>query len=161
MNSELNATVQLATIAHNVLTALYFTCPPNYACGGPAYAAHASMDSILHLMGIGVPMLQRGPFDSREYQKGVRRQAVGKDSVITGYVEHKSQILSEALRSILFDHRQGQPREEGEVIQKALLQVLQWYFSKAGLDPEKFIARLRDETHDELIQSEPEKKDES
>lgn len=149
--------IHLASIAHNALTALFYTCPPNYTCGGPAYGAWNTIDSILTLMGIGVPMLKRGvDFDSTKYQEAVRKNAVTKGGVISGYIQHKSQIISEALRSTVYDFREGDFREPPAITEKALLQVLQWFCQTAKVDPKKLADRLLTEVHDELIQNEPE-----
>jgi hypothetical protein len=142
-------------MAHNALTALYYTCPPNYTCGGPAHGAWYTIDSILTLMGIGVPMLKREKFDTTEYQKSIRKTAVTAESVVEGYIGHKSHIISESIRSILFDFRQRSMREENAVTDRALLQVLQWYFKKSGTDPKVFASRIADEVHDELIVNDP------
>jgi len=152
---EGNASIQMASFAHNMLSILYYTCPSNYQCGGPSYAATNAVDAILHLMGIGVPMFTRhGPVDTSDFEKSIRDHAIKKESLLGGYVEHKSQILSGALHTMLFDTRRKELREDQEVTESSILSVVQWYLKKTGVNKESFIKRLQEESHDTLTQME-------
>lgn len=146
--------IAMAGVAQKMVNILHFNCPPNYQCGGPAEAAHASMDVILHLMGVGMAMLQRKQhYDTEEWQKYIRSSAVNGEGIIEGFVQHKSQILSGALYAVLANPRVKTTRECEEVSEKALLTLLQWFFEKTKLTKEELFNKL-DGSHDELIQLE-------
>lgn len=147
--------VQMAGLAQKMAKMLFMDCPPNYYCGGPAYAALESLDAILALMGIGIAMIQRkgGP-DTLEYQKEVRQNAVEGPGIFNTFVQHKSQILAGALHAILCDIRTRETRECKEVTENALLSILQWHFHKSGVKPEDFWKKVVLMNHDELIQLE-------
>lgn len=149
--------IQIAGIAQKMLTILELNCPDNYNCGGPAYGAVAATETILHRMGIGTSMMLRrstNPEYMLEFQKEIRRSAVTGNTILGEFSQHKSQILSTALYSLLFDVRRGTLRECDEVTEKALLTVLEWYFSKSGADRRAFWKKLQEGGHDELIQLE-------
>src|SRR3990172_4053644 len=121
--------MRLAGVAQKMVKILSLDCPPNYACGGPAYAALQALDSILHLMGFGCAFLQKlGVTDTSEYQKFVRKHAVLQSTVVGGLIQHKGQILSGALHAILCDFKTAQFRECPEATENALFSVLEWYF---------------------------------
>lgn len=146
---------QMATVAQKMVNILALNCPPNYHCGGPAYAAVASMDEILHLMGIGVTMLQRRGNDKNEaFEKGVHEHAVLKQSILGGFVQHKSQIVAGAIRAIMYDPRGKKLREPEPVAEAALLSVVEWYLYKTGRSKDDFVKKLKESTRDELIQLE-------
>jgi hypothetical protein len=146
--------IAMAGIAQKMVNILHFNCPANYQCGGPAEAAHSSMDAILHLMGVGVAMLQRKQhYDTSDWQRYVRDSAVAGEGVLEGFVQHKSQILSGALYAVLADTRRKDTRECEEVSEKALLSLLQWFCGKTGITKEDLLNKM-DGTHDELIQME-------
>src|SRR3972149_1828797 len=131
--------IMMAGIAQKLLNVLFLNCPPNYACGGPAFGAIAATDKILQLMGIGVTMLQRrGEWDTASFQEHVRHGAVTSSSIIPGFIRHKSQILSGALHSILANPIVGGLREPEPVTEEALMSVLEWFFAKTGSNPEAF-----------------------
>lgn len=153
--------ILMAGEAQKMLSILAMQCPPNYHCGGPAYAATTSVEGILHLMGIGVTMLQRATKGGEEdwFEKMVREQAVTGSGILDQFMQHKSQILAGALHVILADLKRGQLREPEEVNEKALLSLLEWYFQKTKTDPEEFFQKLKQGGHDELIQLEKDAQD--
>lgn len=136
--------IMMAGIAQRMLRILALNCPPNYHCGGPAYAATSAVDAILHLMGIGVAMLQRTGRDEsvEHFEKYLRENAVSGDTVIDQFMEHKSKILSSAMHCVLSDLRRKKFRECDEVTELALLSVMKWYFKKSGMDPKEFVKKL-------------------
>lgn len=147
--------VEMAGLAQKMAKFLFLDCPPNYSCGGPAYAALTSMDAILSLMGIGIAMIQRqGGGNTEEYQKYVKESAVTGEGILSTFVQHKSQVLAGALHAILCDLRTRNPRECREVTDNALLAVIQWYLKKTRTDPKAFIGRILKNDHDELEQLE-------
>ncbi len=150
-------TVQMAGVAQKLVNILFFNCPSNYECGGPAYAAQVSLDTILHLMGIGIAFLhkqQQRDSHQAEYEKHIWQEAVSSNSILKGLVQHKSQILGSALYSIMANIREQDLRESPEVTEEALLMLLQYYFEKSGASKEEFWNRLQKMDHDELIQLE-------
>lgn len=154
MNPAMND-MQIAALAQRAAKILNLDCPPNYHCGGPVYAALAAFDTILQTMGIGIALLQRqGALDTTAYQKHIREHAVLGDGVLSGHVQHKSQILSSALLAVLCDLRQKELRESHEATEHALLATLQWYFEKTKTSKEDFWKKLNAWDHDELIQLE-------
>lgn len=157
--SESNAApppVQMAGVAQKMVNILFFTAPSNYECAGPAYAAQVALDTILHLMGIGVAFLQRGRRREgmEEYEKALWHDAVTGGSIMKQFVQHKSQILSGALYSILANIREKEFRESPEATEEALLSLMQYYFHKSGASKEEFWNRLSKMDHDELIELE-------
>ena len=148
--------VQLAGIAQKMINILFINCPANYQCGGPAYAAQNALDSILHLMGIGVAMLQRQrrADDMSAFERQMRHDAVCGNSILKGFVQHKSQVLGSGLYSLLANIREKSFRESDEVTEEALLMIMQYYFHKTGASKEDFWKRLQTMDHDELIQLE-------
>jgi hypothetical protein len=158
--------IMMAGLAQKMLRILALNCPPNYHCGGPAYAATSAVDNILHLMGIGVALLQREERndDMKEFQGRVIKDAVCGSTIINQFVQHKSQILSAAIHSVVSDLRRNKLRECEEVTEEALLSVLEWYFKKTGSSIDLFVEKLKNGGHDELIQlesEEPPQKDEA
>lgn len=147
--------LQMATVAQKMVNILALNCPPNYHCGGPAYAASSAMDAILHLMGIGVTMLQSRSNEGNEaFEKSVQEHAVYKQSILGGYIQHKSQILAGALHSVFSNPRERGLREPEPISEAALLSLIEWYLFKAGIPKESFIEKLKASNHDELIQLE-------
>jgi hypothetical protein len=148
----------MAGLAQKMLRILALNCPPNYHCGGPAYAATSAVDNILHLMGIGVALLQREERgdDMADFQERVRHDAVCGGGIINQFVQHKSQILSASIHSVIADLRRNKLRECEEVTEEALLSVLEWYFKKTGSSMDAFLTKLKAGGHDELIQLEAE-----
>lgn len=147
--------VQMAGLAQKMAKMLFLDCPPNYHCGGPAYAALESMDTILALMGIGIAMIQKRGNDSTEaFQSEVLNNAIEGPGIYNTYIQHKSQILAGALHAMVCDIRTLDTRECREVTENALLSLLQWYFHKTGADLKDFWVKLEAMTHDELIQLE-------
>lgn len=146
--------VQMAGLAQKMAKFLFLDCPPNYACGGPAYAALASMDAILSLMGVGIAMIQRQGGNTDEFQKHVKETCVAGEGILGTYVQHKSQVLAGALHAILCDLKTRNPRECREVTENALLAVLQWYLKKTKTDPKTFVEKILKNDHDELEQLE-------
>lgn len=147
--------VQMASVAHRMVSVLFYTCPDNYQCGGPAEAAMSAVDSILHVMGIGVPLLQKTSHeDTSEYQKAIREHAVTHDSIMGGYVQHRSQILSSALFSLMYDMRQRDFRTIPEATEKAILSLIHWFCQKRNMKPEDLLALLKEDVHDEVVQLE-------
>lgn len=150
--------IMMAGIAQRMLRILALNCPPNYHCGGPAYAATSSVDTILHLMGIGVAMLQRSGRDAGivEFEDYIKKNAVSGDTVIDQFMEHKSKVLSAAMHCILADIRRDQFRECDEVTEDALLTVMQWYLKKSGTSMEDFTKKLEKGGYDNLEKLEKE-----
>lgn len=147
--------VQIASIAQKMTKMLFLDCPANYNCGGPAFAALASMDAILTLMGVGITMIQRsGGGTSEEYQKFVKASAVEGSGILSTYVQHKSQILAGALHAVLCDLKTQKTRECREVTENALLAAIQWFLKKTQTDPKVFIEKILASDHDELEQLE-------
>lgn len=146
---------QMATVAQKMVNILALNCPPNYHCGGPAYSAVAAMDTILHLMGIGVTMLQRrGNDNNEEFEKNVHEHAVPKQSILGGFVQHKSQIVAGALHAVLANPREKKLREPEPIAEAALLSTVEWFLNKTGRTKDDFVKKLKESTHDELIQLE-------
>jgi hypothetical protein len=146
---------QMATVAQKMVNILALNCPPNYHCGGPAYSAVASMDAILHLMGIGVTMLQRRGNDRNEaFEKSVHEHAVPKQSILGGFVQHKSQIVAGAIYAVLSNPREKKLREPEPIAEAALLSAVEWFLHKTGRSKDEFARKLKESTHDELIQLE-------
>ncbi len=146
---------QMATVAQKMVNILALNCPPNYHCGGPAYSAVAAMDSILYLMGIGVTMLQRRNNEKVEaFERSVHEHAVPKQSILGGFIQHKSQIVAGALHAVLTNPREKKLREPEPVTEAALLSTVEWYLHKTGRSKDDFMKKLKESTHDELIQLE-------
>lgn len=151
----MNSSIQMASVAQKMASILALNCPPNYHCGGPAYAAVSAMDTILHLMGIGVSMLQRkGAERDEEFEKFVHQHAVLKKEILGGFVQHKSQILAGAIHAVVANRRGMTFREPPQVTEAALLAVIEWYVQKSGISKDEFCKRLKADTYDELIQLE-------
>jgi len=148
--------VQMAGLAQKMAKMLFLDCPPNYICGGPAYAALVSMDSILTLMGCGIAMIQRAGGNTEPFQKFVKESAVTGDGILTTFTQHKSQVLAGALYALLCDFKTRQPRECCESTENALLATIQWFLKKSGTSPKRFAERILGENHDELEQLERE-----
>lgn len=147
--------VQMAGMAQKMAKFLFLDCPPNYQCGGPAYAALVSMDAILGMMGIGIAMIQRKTGESSDdYQQYVRESAVSGNHIFSTFVRHKSQILASALYAILCDVRTQKLRESPEVAENALLSAVQLFLKKTGTDRAAFIKKIEAGEHDELEQLE-------
>jgi len=146
----------MAGIAQRMLRILALNCPPNYHCGGPAYAATSAVDTILHLMGIGVAMLQRSGRDEsvEHFEKYLRENAVSGDTVIDQFMQHKSKILSSAMHCVLSDLRRKKFRECDEVTEQAMLSVMQWYFEKSKTDPKEFMKKLANGGFNDLVELE-------
>lgn len=156
MNYAASGPVQLAGVAQKMVNILFFNCPADYACGGPAYAAQSGLDTILHQMGIGVAILQHkgGHGGMGEYEQHLRKTAVTGSSIMSAFIQHKSHILAAALHAVMASNRDKVFRENGEVTREALLMLLQYYFDKSGDSKEDFWKRLLTNSHDELIQLE-------
>lgn len=149
--------IQIAGVAQKLLTNLFFNCPANYHCGGPAYGALATLDTILHLMGVGVAVLQQQGAEKgamAEYEKQVRAESVCGTSILGGFMQHKSQILAGSLHAILVNSREKRFRECPEVTEKAMLMLVQYYLDKSGTSKEEFWQKVLKADHNELTQLE-------
>ena len=145
--------IQVAGIAQKMTNILAFSCPPNYRCGGPSYAAQVSIDTILHIMGVGVAILQgRALSDTEEFEKHVKEGAVCGPTMLKAFVKHKSQILSGALHSVLCNLRTNTFRECPEVTEEAMLSLVEWYLQKSGQPKDEFLKKLDEGGHDQLTE---------
>lgn len=146
--------IQMAGVAQKMVNILAFNCPPTYRCGGPAFAAQVSLDSILHIMGVGVALLQRGKHghDTTDYEKFIKENAVCGPSMMKGFVKHKSQILGGALHAITTNIRSNEFRECPEVTEEAMLMLVQWYLQKSGIPIQDFVKKLEAGDHDQLTE---------
>lgn len=156
MSYAASGPVQLAGVAQKMVNILFFNCPADYACGGPAYAAQSGLDTILHQMGIGVAILQHKGANTGmgEYEKHLRKMSITGPSIMSAFIQHKSHILGAALQSVMASNRDQTFRENPEVTREALLMLLQYYFDKSGDSKEDFWKKLLENSHDELIQLE-------
>jgi hypothetical protein len=144
--------IKIAGVAQRMANILAFSCPPNYRCGGPSYAAQVSIDSILHIMGVGVAVLQLKRLSSVEtIETHVKEGAVCGPSMLKAFTKHKSQILGGALHSVMTNIRTSELRECHEVSEEAMLMFVEWYLQKSGTKGE-FLKKLEEGGHDQLVE---------
>jgi len=156
--SDAPGPIMVAGVAQKMANILAFSCPPNYVCAGPAYAAQSALEDILHILGVGITIIQRGAKISNmeEFQKEIWENTVCGESMMQSFIQHKSQILASALHSVLYSSREKEFRECGDVTEEALLMLMQYYFTRSGVSKEDFWKKLMVNNHDELEQLEKE-----
>jgi hypothetical protein len=144
--------IQVAGVAQKMTSILAFSCPANYRCGGPSYAAQVAIDAIMHIMGVGVPILQNKRLsDTDAIEQHIKENAVCGPSMLKAFVNHKSQILGGALHTTVANLRTGELRECDEVTEKAMLMLVEWFLHKSGRTKEEFFKKL-DGGNDQLIE---------
>jgi hypothetical protein len=132
---------------------LAHSCPPNYRCGGPSYAAQTATDSILHIMKVGMAILQhRRTGDTSIIETFAKDGAICGPSMFKAFTRHKSQILGGALHSIIANIRTGGLRECPEVSEEAMLMLVEWYLQKSGTKADEFLKKLDAGGHDQLVE---------
>lgn len=148
--------IQIAGVAQRMANILAFSCPPNYRCGGPSFAAQVSLDSILHIMGVGQAILQKSLRDDgkEEFERIVKEGAICGPSMMKSFVKHKAQILSGALHTVVANIRTNEFRECPEVTEEAMLSLVEWYLKKSDTASKEFCKKLSEGGHDQLIELE-------